>query len=119
MPLGSSSIGLELRSAFRSLRRSPVVSLVAIGVLGVGIAGATIVYSIANAVLFRGMPYSDPETLCLVTMDYSFGELLSIDPNVLHWELFEQLRDDPRPRSRRAVAAYAPREANLGGDGWK
>lgn len=111
------SIGFEFRHVLRSLRRSPVFTAVVIGVLAIGIAGATVVYSVAGAILFRPIPYTDPGTLALVMEDFSLGETVEVVPLVSHWQMFEWLRDRHSP-SIHAVAASSTREANLVGEGW-
>lgn len=100
----------------RSLRRAPAFSSVVTGVLAIGIAGATVVYSAAGALLFRAIPYSDPDTLCLVSMAFS-GGADEVSTTVFHWDLFEQLAGR-HSGPLQIVAAYSNRGANLGGDRW-
>ena len=112
-----SPIWLNVRHAARSLGRSPGFSLVVIVVLALGIAGSTVVYSIAEALLLRPIPYTDPESLYLVGIAHSAGGTQAgVSPQVVHWELFERLRE--RHTFLEAVAAYSSRGANLLGDGW-
>jgi putative ABC transport system permease protein len=102
-----------LRQAVRGLSRSSAFSIVVTLVLALGIAGSTVVYSIAEALLFRSIPYADPDSLYIVSV---------VDPGsgtsetVFHWELFERLR--ARQTVLEAVAAYSSRGANVSGDGW-
>lgn len=48
-----------LRLAARSLLRAPVFSLAVVASLGISIAAITTVFSVADAVLFRALPYRD------------------------------------------------------------
>ncbi len=48
-----------LRLAVRSLLRVPLFSLAAVASLGISIAAITSVFSVADAVLFRALPYRD------------------------------------------------------------
>jgi predicted permease len=56
----------ELRYAARSLRKSPGFSAAAIGTLALGIAAASVVFSILHAVVLAPLPYREPERLVAV-----------------------------------------------------
>jgi putative ABC transport system permease protein len=53
----------DVRHAFRGLRQARAFSAIAIGTLALGIAGATAVFSLIDAVLLRPLPYAAPERL--------------------------------------------------------
>src|SRR5205809_245087 len=53
----------DLRYAIRSLRRNRAFAAVTILTLAVGIAAATAMFTVANAVLLRPLPYPEPERL--------------------------------------------------------
>ena len=56
----------DIRQATRGLGRTPGFAAAAIGILAIGIAANTAVFSVADAVLFRPLPYQHPEQLVLV-----------------------------------------------------
>ena len=56
----------DLRQALRALRLNPGFAVVAIGILALGIAANTAVFSVADAVLFRPLAYDRPEQLVTV-----------------------------------------------------
>ncbi|MEX2572046.1 MAG: ABC transporter permease [Gemmatimonadota bacterium] len=56
----------DLAHALRTLRRSPAVVGLAIGIIGLGIAAATIVFSAAHGVLLRPLDFPAPERLIQV-----------------------------------------------------
>lgn len=56
----------DIRQALRGLSRTPGFAAAAIGILALGIAANTAVFSVADAVLFRPLPYQHPEQLVLI-----------------------------------------------------
>jgi putative ABC transport system permease protein len=52
--------------AFRSLAKSPGFTAVAVFTVAVGIASATAIYSVANAVVFRPLPFRDEASLAWI-----------------------------------------------------
>lgn len=66
----SGAAALELRSAVRGLGRSPGFAILAVATLALGLGAATAVFSVADAVLFRGLPWPAPEELHLVQGRY-------------------------------------------------
>lgn len=56
----------DLRFALRSLAKSPGFALVSILTVALGLASATAIYSVANAVVFRPLPFQDEATLAWV-----------------------------------------------------
>ncbi len=70
----------DLRYGVRTLRRNPVFSLVAVIALALGIGVNTAMYSVAYGMLFRPLPYADPDRVAVVYMshasrDFRFGTL--------------------------------------------
>lgn len=60
------ALRLDLRYAARVLRRTPAFTLTVIGTLALVIAASAAVFSIADQVLFRALPYPQPDRLALV-----------------------------------------------------
>ena len=56
----------DLRFAYRSLLRRPSFTLVAVTTLALGIGANTAIFSVANAVLFRDLPYEHADALVRV-----------------------------------------------------
>ena len=59
----------EVRLAFRSLRRRPAFTALAVVTLALGIGATTAVFSIVDAVLLRSLPYRDAGNLVVVFAD--------------------------------------------------
>jgi ABC-type antimicrobial peptide transport system permease subunit len=55
----------DLLHAVRGLCQSPVFALTAILTIALGIGASTAIFSVANAVLLRPLPYKDPDSLVL------------------------------------------------------
>jgi putative ABC transport system permease protein len=53
----------DVRCAFRSLRRRPSFSTLAVVTLALGIGGATASFSLVNGILLKPLPYRDPERI--------------------------------------------------------
>ena len=56
----------DLRDAFRGLRASPMVSVVAILSLALGIGANTAVFSILDSLMLRALPVNEPQHLVLI-----------------------------------------------------
>ena len=55
--------------AVRALRRSPLFTAVVAITIALGIGASTALFSVANAVLVRPLPYGDPDRLVVMYMD--------------------------------------------------
>lgn len=101
----------DLKFAIRSLARRPGFALVAVLTLAVGIGANTAVYSIAEAVLLRPLPFRDPERLVMVWERNVARDRTRnvVNPgNYLAWRDRNDVFED--------IAAFAPFSMNLTGD---
>jgi putative ABC transport system permease protein len=62
----------ELRFALRGLRKSPAFTAAAAATLAIGLAAATIMFGIVNAVLLRPLPYQDANRILTVSQIIPF-----------------------------------------------
>jgi putative ABC transport system permease protein len=98
----------DFRVGWRSLARTPGFTLVVVLVMGLGIGANTMVFNLANAFLFRSMPYIDANRNV-----YIYGTDARHQENELElsWPEFDIVRD--QSRSFDAVASYYETAAYL------
>jgi putative ABC transport system permease protein len=58
----------DFRYAWRSLLRTPGFTIACLLTLALGIGAATTIFNLANAALFKPVPYADPGRLLILTM---------------------------------------------------
>jgi putative ABC transport system permease protein len=102
----------DLRYGLRILRKSPGFALVAVLTLALGIGANTAVFSVIDTVLFRPLPYHEPDRLVLVS------ETESVAPtDELGVAAQEYLDYRDQNRSFSNVAAFESAGFNLTGEG--
>lgn len=86
------ALQLDLRYAVRVLRRTPVFSLTVIGTLALVIGANTAVFTIADQVLLRPLPFPDPDRLAIVAT-HSQSATASDDSTAISGAMAESIRD--------------------------
>lgn len=86
----------DLSWALRQVRRQPALTLVTVLILALGIGASTALFSVADAVVFRALPFDQPDRLVSAFETTPQGERFSVSlPNLLDWrretEAFEEL----------------------------
>jgi predicted permease len=80
----------DFRLAWRRLRHSPGFALLSVVTLALAVGANTAVFTVADAVLFRPLPYGDPDRLFVVrSVDATTGHRLSAVP----FEYVRAIRD--------------------------
>ena len=93
----------DVKSAFRSLRRSPAFAAIAVLSLGLAIAADTAVFSVVDAILVRPLPFADPSRLVSVRGTVSYAEV-------------NDLRDQARTLEGIGSYGYLPLDLTSGGE---
>lgn len=115
MPLSPSSflVGLsrDIRFAARGLRRNAGLAWAAVLTLGLAIGGMTAMLTVASSVLFRPLPFPEPDRLVAVceTHPSVAGFCIASPPNVMDW------RRQSRSLEAIGVARTWPMTLTLGG----
>jgi predicted permease len=77
----------DIAFALRQLRKAPGFAAVAIVTLGLGIGANTSLFSVVNGVLFKALPYPEPERLVTLSESKPNFEFGSISyPNFRDWQ---------------------------------
>src|SRR3954451_7913754 len=68
----------NLRSAAREVRSAPITSMAAVFTLSLGIAASTVMFTLIYSVMYRPLPYREPERLIALQPRVSWGDVLNI-----------------------------------------
>lgn len=95
----------DLRYAFRTLRKNPGFTLVAIITLALGIGANTAVFSVIDSVVLRPLPFAHSDRLVWLNGKFPLGDLADVSPpdfldyraSNQTFELLAAMNNDPSP----------------------
>ncbi|HEY7190256.1 MAG TPA: ABC transporter permease [Vicinamibacterales bacterium] len=99
-----------LRSGWRSCRRSPGFTLLAVVILATGIAASTVMFTLVQAVLIRDLPFTEPGRLV-----WMYNQRTERDRAPISLPDFEDYRRDASTLA--GLAVFTNWTANLTGSG--
>jgi len=107
----------DLRYGLRTLRRSPLFTLVAVLSLALGIGANTAIFSLLSQVMFRMLPVSEPERLVVFHTDGQREGWTSSDNGeaVFSYPMYKDLRDRTQVFSGVIARSSAPVSVSYGG----
>jgi predicted permease len=107
----------SLRYTFRSLARTPILSIVVVLSLGLGIGANTAIFSLMYQTLLRSLPVKNPQELVVLNSprDFKSGRSSADDSGdmnaIFSYRIFRELEKDPKGLA--GLAAYRQFGANL------
>jgi putative ABC transport system permease protein len=76
----------DLTFAIRTLRKNPGFTATAVLTLALGIGANTTIFSVCNAVLFKPLPYAEPDRIVMLSERLPDGKLSEVaPPNFVDW----------------------------------
>src|SRR4030095_5418536 len=113
-PTASMMVLRDLSFAWRARRRSPAFAIAAVATTALGIGASTAIFSVANAVLLRPLPYDHPDRLVVVYMDLRNRNNLGMP---LSTENFFDIRDGSKESFEDMAAFRTVRQVLPGAEG--
>ena len=107
-------VAADVRHTLRLLRRDPAFAIAALATLGLGIGLSTALFSVAYGVLWRPLPYADPDRLVVISSAQQTDAGLK---NFGTWAPLTYAGLRTRVTTLEALAAYNSVSAELTGRG--
>ena len=91
------SLAQDLRFALQTHRKGRLVTLFAITSLALGIAGNVVVFSLVNTLIFKPLPYPEPDRIVLLGQRERGLPELAIFSIASSFSIWEDYRTQSRP----------------------
>jgi MacB-like periplasmic core domain len=101
----------DLRYAARMLRKNPAFTAIAVLTLALGIGANTAMFTLADSILLRPLPYRSPHQLVWITEESSNGDSTGVSwPNFQDWKRLNAVFS--------GMAGYRDARMSLAGNGY-
>src|ERR1700723_92945 len=101
----------DLRYATRMLRKNPAFTAIAVLTLALGIGANTAMFTLADSILLRPLPYRSPHQLVWITEESSNGDSTGVSwPNFQDWKRLNTVFS--------GMAGYRDARMSLAGNGY-
>src|ERR1700743_971380 len=107
-----SDLADDVRFGFRTLRKTPGFTVIAIITLALGIGANTAIFSVVETVLLRSLPYTDPSSLVEIWNTYPSFPPVGFSPGD-----YMDLHRDAKSYSAMGSYKMPPQGFNLTGAG--
>lgn len=112
---GLETMRQDLATAFRQLVRRPGFALLTVAVLAAGIGTSTAVWAVLDAVLFRPLPFAEPERVVSIMGTTDRFETLGVSPaNYLDWKAGQSAIEAMAATRATTVTLHADRPERIG-----
>jgi predicted permease len=105
-------LGQDLAFARRTVRRSPGFATTAVTVVALGVGATTAAFSITDHILFRPLPFPQPDRLVRLWQNQSARGYTRMELSPANYRDWKRMS-----RSFEEIGAFGARSLNLGGDG--
>src|ERR1700761_6108460 len=102
----------DVRFGFRTLRKTPGFTAIAIITLALGIGANTAIFSVVETVLLRSLPYTDPSSLVEIWNTYPGFQPVGLSPGD-----YMDLHREAKSYSAMGAYRMPPQGFNLTGSG--
>jgi putative ABC transport system permease protein len=108
------TLAQDARFGLRMLRKNPGFATAAVLTLAIGIGANTAIFSVINGILFRPLPFPEPDRIVML---WGNSSTLIVGTQELPAEALDLPEWRAQTRSFEQIAAFRPSQADISGEG--